>query len=94
MSMKAKQAEKLEEQDAEEAEELAALQEDMELPLSLKAGGHIEGFLIQLMNVGFGYRTHARALTSDYSAALTGPAFGPLYGQRGRVASCCSRGRS
>ena len=36
MQMKAKQAEKLEEQDAEDAEELAALQEDMELPLTLK----------------------------------------------------------
>ena len=55
MQMKAKQAEKLEEQEAEEAEELAALQEDMELPLNLKAGGAVDGFLIQLMNVGFGY---------------------------------------
>ena len=55
MQMKAKQAEKLEEQDANEAEEGAALQEDFELPLMLKSGGAIDGFVIQLQNVGFGY---------------------------------------
>lgn len=55
MQMKAKQAEKLEEEDAEQADEFAALCEDMELPLALKAGGDLDGFLIQLMDVGFGY---------------------------------------
>jgi ATP-binding cassette subfamily F protein 3 len=55
MQMKGKQAEKLEEEDAEQAEEFAALSEDMELPLNLKAGGELDGFLIQLMGVGFGY---------------------------------------
>ena len=56
MQMKAKQAEKLEEEDANQAEELAALQEDMELPLTLKSGGTVDGFVIQLQGVGFGYR--------------------------------------
>lgn len=37
------------------AEELAALQEDVELPLTLKSGGAVDGFVIQLMGVGFGY---------------------------------------
>ena len=55
MQMKAKQAEKLEEEDAEQTEELAALQEDMELPLNLKSGGPIDGFVLQLQNVAFGY---------------------------------------
>ena len=55
MQMKAKQAEKLEEEDAEQAEELAALQEDMELPLALKSGGAIDGFVLQLQGVAFGY---------------------------------------
>jgi len=55
MQMKAKQAEKLEEEDAAQADELAALQEDVELPLQLKAGGAIDGFCVQLRGVGFGY---------------------------------------
>ena len=55
MKMKEKQAEKLVEEGAEEAEAAAALQEDHEVPLSLKAGGTLSGHLIQLRGVGFGY---------------------------------------
>jgi ATP-binding cassette subfamily F protein 3 len=55
MLMKAKQAEKLEEEAAKEKEEFAALEEDIELPVNLASGGEIEGFLIQMMNVSFGY---------------------------------------
>ena len=49
MQMKAKQAEKLEEEDAADADEFAALSEDVELPLHLKAGGLLDGFLIQVL---------------------------------------------
>ena len=41
--------------EAAEAEAAAALQEDHEVPLSLKAGGALSGHLIQLRGVGFGY---------------------------------------
>jgi len=55
MSMKAKQADKLEQAHEEHATELAALQEDIELPLKISAGGEIDGFVVQLKSVGFGY---------------------------------------
>jgi len=55
MGMKAKQADKLEVIHADHAEELAALQEDMELPMNIKSGGELDGFIVQLLNVGFGY---------------------------------------
>ena len=55
MGMKAKQADKLEEAHAAHAEELAALQEDLELPMKIHSGGEVDGFLVQLMDVGFGY---------------------------------------
>jgi len=35
--------------------ELAALEEDVELPITIQSGGEIEGFLIQLLSVSFGY---------------------------------------
>ena len=55
MGMKAKQADKLEEVLVEHAEELAALQEDVELPINIAAGGELDGFVVQLLGVGFGY---------------------------------------
>jgi ATP-binding cassette subfamily F protein 3 len=55
MSMKAKQADKLEEIHEDHAEELAALQEDIELPMNILAGGELDGFIVQLLDVGFGY---------------------------------------
>jgi ATP-binding cassette subfamily F protein 3 len=55
MQMKAKQARKLEEEAKAEEFEVAALQEDMELPLGLKAGGEVRGFCIQLLRVSFNY---------------------------------------
>jgi ATP-binding cassette subfamily F protein 3 len=55
MGMKAKQADKLEGVHANHAEELAALQEDMELPMNILAGGELDGFVVQLLDVGFGY---------------------------------------
>ena len=53
--MKQKQAEKLEEELKNLEIEAAALQEDAEIPLSLKAGGELSGFVVQIKNVGFRY---------------------------------------
>ena len=53
--MKAKQAEKLEEEASSARDEMAALEEDIELPISIQAGGELDGFLVQLLNVAFGY---------------------------------------
>jgi ATP-binding cassette subfamily F protein 3 len=55
MGMKAKQAEKLEEIQGDQTEELAALQEDVELPMKIDAGGELDGYVVQLVDVGFGY---------------------------------------
>ncbi len=55
MQMKAKQAEKIKEAAKEHAYELAALQEDMELPLKISSGGELDGFLIQISGVRFAY---------------------------------------
>ena len=35
--------------------ELSALQEDHELPLLLKSGGSLRGFVVQMRDVAFGY---------------------------------------
>lgn len=55
MGMKAKQADKLEEVQSEQAEESRALLEDMELPMKICSGGELDGYVVQLINVGFGY---------------------------------------
>jgi len=55
MGMKAKQADKLEEIHAEHAQESLALLEDMELPMKISSGGDLDGYVVQLLNVGFGY---------------------------------------
>jgi len=55
MQMKAKQAEKLKEAAKEHANDLAALQEDMELPLKIASGGELDGFVIQISGVSFAY---------------------------------------
>ena len=55
MKMKAKQAEKLKDAAKEQADELAALQEDVELPLKILSGGALDGFVIQVTGVSFGY---------------------------------------
>ena len=55
MAMKAKQADKLAEEASLVGDELAALQEDVELPLNLAAGGELDGFLIQALGVSFRY---------------------------------------
>ena len=53
MKMKAKQADKVQEQIDADADEAQDLLEDQELPLELQCGGHIPGNLIALKDVGF-----------------------------------------
>ena len=60
-------------------QELADLQEDMELPLTLCAGGEEDGFLIQMIDVGFAYPSCASlfegvdfGVTSDSRIVLLG----------------------
>lgn len=55
MTMKAKQADKLQVEQDEHADLSAALMEDVELPLKVSAGGELDGFLVQLQGVAFGY---------------------------------------
>lgn len=55
MQMKAKQADKLREEAQLHAHELAALQEDVELPLKICSGGELDGFVIQIAGVSFNY---------------------------------------
>ena len=84
MQMKAKQAEKLEEEDAEQADEFAALSEDLELPLHLKAGGELDGFLVQLQNVGFGYKTAgSKTLFSNAEMSVDSKSRIVLLGENG-----------
>ena len=49
------QADKLDEELRELNEGAAALTEDAEQPMSLKAGGETAGFAVQIKGVGFGY---------------------------------------
>jgi len=55
VKMKQRQADKLEEEMQALEVESASLQEDGELPLSLKAGGELPGFAVQVKNVSFRY---------------------------------------
>ncbi|KAL1508734.1 hypothetical protein AB1Y20_004829 [Prymnesium parvum] len=52
---KEKQADKLEEEACELEEAAAALLEDAETPMSLKAGGKLPGFAVQVKGVSFAY---------------------------------------
>jgi len=60
--MKQKQADKREEEIASLQEEFKSLSEDAELPLTLKAGGGLSGFAVQVKNVGFSYTGKAPML--------------------------------
>jgi ATP-binding cassette subfamily F protein 3 len=78
--MKAKQAEKLEEEAGKELDELAELQEDVELPLTLQAGGELDGFIIQMLNVGFGYPPTTSGTAPPPAEALVGQSKGGVTG--------------
>jgi ATP-binding cassette subfamily F protein 3 len=55
MTMKAKQADKLQVEQDNHAQLSAALMEDMELQMQIAAGGELDGFIVQLLRVAFGY---------------------------------------
>lgn len=65
-----KQANKLELEADNQAEELAALQEDIELPLNMKSGGELPGFIVQMKQVAFGY-PNSKVLFSDADFSVT-----------------------
>mmetsp|Transcript_16229 Transcript_16229/g.24781 ORF Transcript_16229/g.24781 Transcript_16229/m.24781 type:complete len:637 (+) Transcript_16229:251-2161(+) len=84
MQMKAKQADKLEEIHAEHAEELSALQEDVELPIHIAAGGELDGYVVQLQGVGFGYPGAAPArLFQNCEFGITSKSRIVLLGENG-----------
>lgn len=89
MSMKAKQAEKLEETQAQHADENMALLEDMELPIKISAGGELDGFVVQLLSVGFGYpnATPAR-LFQNCEIGITSKTRIVLLGENGNGVRC------
>lgn len=66
-----------------QADELAFLSDDLELPMHLKAGGKLEGFLIQLMGVGFGYPGAAKPLFSAVEMGIDSSSRIVLLGENG-----------
>mmetsp|Transcript_30482 Transcript_30482/g.73134 ORF Transcript_30482/g.73134 Transcript_30482/m.73134 type:complete len:749 (-) Transcript_30482:30-2276(-) len=82
MGMKAKQADKLELAQAEHAQELAALQEDIELPMKISAGGEVDGYVVQLLDVAFGY-PNAPQLFDSCEFGITSKSRIVLLGENG-----------
>lgn len=92
MGMKAKQADKLEEAHAEHAEELSALQEDVELPIHIAAGGELDGYVVQLQDVGFGYPGSSPArLFQHCEFGITSKSRIVLLGENGNGKTVSSR---
>ena len=87
MSMKAKQADKLELVQQEHAQELAALQEDMELPMKIAAGGELDGYVVQLLDVAFGY-PNGPTLFTNCEFGITSKSRIVLLGENGNGVSC------
>ena len=82
MKMKALQAEKLREEAKEHAEEAAALQEDSELPLELKAGGEVPGNIVEMKDVAFAYPGH-EVLFENCEFGITSKSRVVLLGENG-----------
>jgi len=78
-----KQMEKNEAKQAEEAEELAALNEDADLPLKLHAGGVLDGPAVQLQGVGFGYPGSTEPLFRGAEFTVDGTSRIVLVGENG-----------
>jgi ATP-binding cassette subfamily F protein 3 len=86
MAMKAKQADKLELVEVEQADEGAALQEDVELALNLQSGGRLDGFLIQLLEVSFGYPGATKPLFAGAELGIDSSSRLVLLGENGAPA--------
>lgn len=82
MKEKARKAEKLEDAAAASSDEWASLQEDVELPLNLVSGGGLDGFLIQMIGVSFGYPGHP-SLFSGADFGVTSTSRIVLLGENG-----------
>ena len=67
---------------AKDAEEFAALEEDIELPVNLSSGGEIDGFLIQMIGVGFGY-PNGKILFQDADFGIISTSRIVLLGENG-----------
>eukprot|EP00315_Gephyrocapsa_oceanica_P024718 CAMPEP_0185468454 /NCGR_PEP_ID=MMETSP1365-20130426/97738_1 /TAXON_ID=38817 /ORGANISM="Gephyrocapsa oceanica, Strain RCC1303" /LENGTH=897 /DNA_ID=CAMNT_0028075193 /DNA_START=42 /DNA_END=2736 /DNA_ORIENTATION=- len=80
---KEKMADKLEEEARELDEQAASLAEDAELPLSLKAGGEVSGFLVQVKGVSFGYPGSAAPLFSGVEMGIDARSRIVLLGENG-----------
>merc|ERR1712194_527789 len=78
-----KQLNKLETKQEEEAEEMAALLEDGDLPLELLAGGRLEQPAVQLQNVGFGYPSMSVPLFRGAEFSVDGKSRIVLVGENG-----------
>ena len=86
MGMKAKQADKLQQAQDEHGQELAALQEDMELSMKIAAGGELDGFVVQLKDVAFGY-PDAPELFQNCELGITSKSRIVLLGENGNGVS-------
>jgi ATPase subunit of ABC transporter with duplicated ATPase domains len=84
-------ADKLQEEQEEHANELAALLEDMELPMKIAAGGELDGFVVQLQGVAFGY-PGAPQLFENCEFGITSKSRIVLLGENGNGVSCTHAG--
>jgi len=80
---KEKQADKLAEEAAVLEEEAASLQEDAEQPLSLKAGGNLSGFVVQIKDVGFRYSPETKLLFTGAEIGVDSSSRIVLLGENG-----------
>lgn len=84
MQRKGREAEKLKREGEEEAAELAALQEDAEVPLALVAGGLLnEQAVVQFRSVGFRYRDDLPWLLRNVDLTLSSKSRVVLLGENG-----------
>merc|ERR1719265_2055476 len=82
MKMK-KQMEKNEATMAEEAEEMAALNEDHDLPLTILAGGVLDAPAVVLKNLGFGYPGSVAPLFKGAEFSIDGQSRIVFVGENG-----------
>lgn len=81
--MKLKQIEKSDIEAEEEADQLAALNEDEELPLKLCAGGQLTKNAVQFKNAGYGYPSMDKALFTGAEFSIDGKSRIVLLGENG-----------